>query len=173
MKKATLSPEDQVRSIHYKYEIPEEEVRALLSRGIRFGEIDQAALLSCLTDRPIEDILALRKEDPWGVIRKKLGLTAAVYEEVYLLHRADRLHRFYGIDTKRALALLAEGYPNHWIRLAYLLEQHTGKKTEDIVHDRKKSERWKAYAERVLHVNPEDFTKWIAETRNPALPVKK
>ena len=138
MKKATLSPEDQVRSIHYKYEIPEEEVRALLSRGIQFGEIDQAALLSCLTDRSIEDILALRKEDPWGVIRKKLGLTAAVYEEVYLLHRADRLHRFYGIDTKRALALLAEGYPNHWIRLAYLLEQHTGKKTEDIVHDRKK-----------------------------------
>lgn len=173
MKRASLSPEDQVRSIHFKYEIPEDRVQAALDRGFRFGDVDQAALLSCLSDASMEDILAMRKDDPWGVIKKKLGLTAAVYEKTYLLHRAERLERFYGISAKRALTLLEEGYPNHWIRLAYLLEQHTGVKTEDIVHSRKKSEKWKPWAERVLHVSPEDFTAWIAETRNPSLARKK
>lgn len=173
MKRASLSPEDQVRSIHFKYEIPEDRVQAALDRGFRFGDVDQAALLSCLSDASMEDILAMRKDDPWGVIKKKLGLTAAVYEKTYLLHRAERLERFYGISAQRALTLLEEGYPNHWIRLAYLLEQHTGVKTEDIVHSRKKSEKWKPWAERVLHVSPEDFTAWIAETRNPSLARKK
>ena len=173
MKKSTLSPEDQIWSIHYKYEIPEEQVQTLLERGIRFGEIDQAALLSCLSGKSLEEILAMRKEDPWGVIKKKLGLTPASYEKAYLLHRADRLHRFYGMEKERAFALLSEGYPNHWIRLAYLLEKHSGQKMEVIIHSRKKAERWKAYAERELHVQPEDFTRWIQETRNPALPVKK
>ena len=133
--------------------------------------VDQAALLSCLSDASMEDILAMRKDDPWGVIKKKLGLTAAVYEKTYLLHRSERLERFYGISAQRALNLLEEGYPNHWIRLAYLLEQHIGVKTEDIVHSRKKSE--KSWAERVLHVSPEDFTTWIAETRNPSLAKKQ
>lgn len=169
MKRAALSPEDQVRSIHFKYEIPEERVKAALEKGFRFGDVDQAALLSCLADKSMEDILAMRKEDPWGVIKRKLGLTAEVYEKEYLLHRAERLERFYGIPAMRALSLLEEGYPNHWIRLAFLLEQHTGMKTEDIVHSRKKSEKWKPWAERVLHVAPEDFTAWIAETRNPSL----
>lgn len=173
MKRASLSPEDQVRSIHFKYEIPEDRVQAALDRGFRFGDVDQAALLSCLSDASMEDILAMRKDDPWGVIKKKLGLTAVVYEKTYLLHRAERLERFYGISAQRALTLLEEGYPNHWIRLAYLLEQHIGVKTEDIVHSRKKSEKWKPWAERVLHVSPEDFTAWIAETRNPSLARKK
>ncbi len=56
MKRASLSPEDQVRSIHFKYEIPEDRVQAALDRGFRFGDVDQAALLSCLSDASMEDI---------------------------------------------------------------------------------------------------------------------
>lgn len=37
---------------------------------------------------------------------------------------------------------------------------------------RKKSEKWKPWAEARLGISPEDFTKWIAETRNPSLPKK-
>ena len=157
MKRSVPSPEDQVRSIHYKYDISEERVKAALD-GHRFGEVDEAALLSCLSGRPMEDILEMRKDFPWGVIRKKLNFTAESYEKAYFHHRAERLHRFYGVETERALSLL---------------EEHTGKKMEDIVNERKKSEKWKPWAERVLGVSPDDFTKWIAETRNPSLPVKK
>ena len=173
MKISTPSPSDQVRSLHYKYEIPEETAQHLISAGYRFLELDKAALLSCLSEQSIETILAMRKEDPWGIIEKKLGLTPDVYHKKYIAHRANRLHRFYGIEENRAAVLLEEGYPNHWIRLSYLLEQHTEEKAETIIHGRKKSEKWKPWAEAHLHVSPEDFTKWIAETRNPSLPVKK
>lgn len=74
MKRASLSPEDQVRSIHFKYEIPEDRVQAALDRGFRFGDVDQAALLSCLSDASMEDILAMRKDDPWGVIKRNWAL---------------------------------------------------------------------------------------------------
>ena len=75
MKISTTSPSDQVRSLHYKYEIPEETAQRLISEGYRFLELDKAALLSCLSEQPIETILAMRKEDPWGIIEKELGLT--------------------------------------------------------------------------------------------------
>ena len=53
MKVSTPSPSDQVRSLHYKYEIPEETARRLIAEGYRFLELDKAALLSCLSDQPI------------------------------------------------------------------------------------------------------------------------
>ena len=173
MRNTTPSLEDQVRSIHFKYEIPEATIEELLANGTRFLDLDKAALLSCLSGKPVETILAMRKEDPWGRIEKKLGLTPTLYHARYIAHRAHRLHCFYGVEEERAAALLEEGYPNHWIRLAYLLEQHTGTSMETIIHERKKSEKWKPWAEEHLHVSPEDFTAWIAETRNPSLPVKK
>ena len=172
MKTSSPSETDQIRSLHYKYEIPEETAEALIAKGYRFLELDKAALLSCLSGQSIETILAMRQEDPWGIIEKKLGLTPELYHKKYIAHRANRLHRFYGIEENRAAALLEEGYPNHWIRLSYLLEQHTGQKAETILHTRKKSEKWKPWDEAHLHVSPDDFTKWIAETRNPSLPVK-
>lgn len=172
MKRSEPTLNDQIRSIHYKYEIPQDKAEALLSSGLRFLEIDKAALLSILAEVPIDTILDMRKDDPWGRIQKKLGLTAALYEERLLRHRARRLHRFYGIPEDRAIPLLQDGYPNHWLRLAYLLEQHTGASMEDILAARKKSEKWKPWAETHLGISPEDFTKWIAETRNPSLPKK-
>lgn len=172
MKRSEPTLDDQIRSIHYKYEIPQDKAEALLSSGLRFLEIDKAALLSILAEVPIDTILDMRKDDPWGCIQKKLGLTATLYEERLLRHRARRLHRFYGIPEDRAIPLLQDGYPNHWLRLAYLLEQHSGTSMEDILAARKKSEKWKPWAEAHLGISPEDFTKWIAETRNPSLPKK-
>lgn len=125
MKRSEPTLDDQIRSIHYKYEIPQDKAEALLASGLRFLEIDKAALLSILAEVPIDTILDMRKDDPWGCIQKKLGLTATLYEERLLRHRARRLHRFYGIPEDRAIPLLQGGYPNHWLRLAYLLEKHT------------------------------------------------
>ncbi len=169
----TSPPEaDQIRSLHYKYEIPEETIKKLIADGYRFLEMEKAALLSCLSDESIEDILAMRKQDPWGIIQKKLDLTPEVYHQRFIAFQARKLHRFYGMEETRAAALLEEGYPLHWIRLSYLLEQHTDQTLETIIHSRTKAEKWKPWAEKHLGVSPEDFTKWIAETRNPSLPVK-
>lgn len=167
-----MTEEDVIRSVHHKYEIPEETVKHLLSEGVRSADIDKAALISCLSGKKIQDILALRKEQPWGRILKKLGLTGTVYEEKYNAHRAHRLHRFYGIEEMRAEKALEEGYPNHWIRMAYLLETKTGMKTEDILAMKTKNKKWKSWAEEHLGVSPEELSLWIRETRNPSLKPK-
>ena len=111
----------------------------------------------------------MTKDDPWGRIEKKLGLTPEIYSKRYIAHRADRLHRFYGMDAKRAETLLSEGYPNHWLRLAYLIEQHTGSLMENIVKARSKSMKWAPYVQQEFGISEETFKSWIAETRNPSL----
>lgn len=61
---------------------------------------------------------------------------------------------------------MKEGYPNHWIRLAYLLEVKMGKKMEEILTVKKKTPKWKEWAEINLGVKPEDFRSgsWKQET---------
>ena len=167
-----MTEEDQIRAVHHKYEIPEDTVKTLLKEGIRYLDIDKAALIACLSGKSIQEILARRKEQPWGKILKNLGLTGETYEEKYNAHRARRLHRFYGVEEKRAKKALEEGYPNHWIRMAYLLETKTGKPMEEILAIKTKSMKWKPWAEEHLGVAPEDLAKWILETRNPSLKPK-
>lgn len=100
MRSTEMSMDDQIRSIHHKYQIPEDEAKEILSRGFRFNDVDKAALLSCLSGKTAGEILVMRKDDPWGRIEKKLGLTPEIYSKRYIAHRADRLHRFYGMDAR-------------------------------------------------------------------------
>ena len=157
MKAAQMTREDEIRSISQKYEMDKEKVRDILERGVRYADADKAAL---------------RREEPWGRVQVRLGITGDRYDEKYFRHRARRLHRFYGVEETRAFNALKEGYPNHWIRLAYLLEVKTGKKMEEILTVKKKTPKWKEWAEINLGVKPEDFSQWILETRNPALKPK-
>ena len=78
MRSTEMSMDDQIRSIHHKYQIPEDEAKEILSRGFRFNDVDKAALLSCLSGKTAGEILDMRKDDPWGRIEKKLGLTPDV-----------------------------------------------------------------------------------------------
>lgn len=94
MRSTEMSMDDQIRSIHHKYQISEDEAKEILSRGFRFNDVDKAALLSCLSGKTAGEILDMRKDDPWGRIEKKLGLTPEIYSKRYIAHRADRLHRF-------------------------------------------------------------------------------
>ncbi len=87
--------------------------------------------------------------------------------------RARRLHRFYGVEETRAFNALKEGYPNHWIRLAYLLEVKTGKKMEEILTVKKKTPKWKEWAE--INLGGKTGQRFFAVdpgTRNPALKPK-
>ena len=172
MKAAQMTREDEIRSISQKYEMDKEKVRDILERGVRYADADKAALFACMTGKDIEEVLELRREEPWGRVQVRLGITGDRYDEKYFSHRARRLHLFYGVEEDRAFNALKEGYPNHWIRLAYLLEVKTGKKMEEILAVKKKTPKWKEWAEINLGVKPEDFSKWILETRNPALKPK-
>ena len=91
MRSTEMSMDDQIRSIHHKYQIPEDEAKEILSRGFRFNDVDKAALLSCLSGKTAGEILDMRKDDPWGRIEKKLGLTPEIYSKRYIAHRAKSM----------------------------------------------------------------------------------
>ena len=172
MKTAQMTREDEIRSISSKYELDKEKVRDILERGVRYADADKAALFACMTGKDIEEVLALRREEPWGRVQVRLGITGDRYDEKYFRHRARRLHRFYGLEGGRALNAVEGGDTNNWIRLADLHGVNTGKKIEGILTVKKKTPKWKEWAEINLGVKPEDFSQWIMETRNPALKPK-
>ena len=105
MRSTEMSMDDQIRSIHHKYQIPEDEAKEILSRGFRFNDVDKAALLSCLSGKTAGEILDMRKDDPWAASKRNSALTRKIYSKRYIAHRADRLHRFYGMDAKIAETL--------------------------------------------------------------------
>ena len=109
MKAAQMTREDEIRSISQKYEMDKEKVRDILERGVRYADADKAALFACMTGKDIEEVLALRREEPWGRVQVRLGITGDKYDEKYFSHRARRLHRFYGVEKDRAFKALKEG----------------------------------------------------------------
>ena len=64
MKAAQMTREDEIRSISQKYEMDKEKVRDILERGVRYADADKAALFACMTGKDIEEVLALRREEP-------------------------------------------------------------------------------------------------------------
>lgn len=164
-----MSLEEQAGRIHYKYEIPFDEAKALLAKGMRYTELDKAALLHAMTGRDLSGVLALRKKNPWGRVIKALDLEPALYGRLLHRHLARRLFRFYQVPEDRAFAMLEEGFPQHWIRISWLLETHTGAPMEKILAEKTKETRWKDWASAHLSVRPEDFDRWIRETKNPYL----
>ena len=74
MKAAQMTREDEIRSISQKYEMDKEKVRDILERGVRYADADKAALFACMTGKDIEEVLALRREEPWGRVQVRLGI---------------------------------------------------------------------------------------------------
>lgn len=164
-----MSTDEQASRIHCKYEVPFGEAKALLEKGIRYADLDKAALLHAMTGRDLDGVLALRKKNPWGRVIRALDLDPAMYGRLLHRHLARRLFRFYKVPEDRAFALLEQGFPQHWIRVAWLLETHTGTPMETITAEKTKETRWKDWAAAHLSVKPEDFEQWIRETKNPYL----
>ena len=52
------------------------------------------------------------------------------------------------------------------------IPEETLQEMEEILAVKKKTMKWKEWAEINLGVKPEDFSQWIMETRNPALKPK-
>lgn len=81
MKAAQMTREDEIRSISQKYEMDKEKVRDVLERGVRYADADKAALFACMTGKDIEEVLALRREEPWGRVQVRLGITGDRYDK--------------------------------------------------------------------------------------------
>lgn len=81
MKAAQMTREDEIRSISQKYEMDKEKVRDILERGVRYADADKAALFACMTGKDIEEVLALRREEPWGRVQVRLGITGDRYDK--------------------------------------------------------------------------------------------
>lgn len=78
----------------------------------------------------------------------------------------------YEMDKEKVRNILERGVRYADADKAALFACMTGKKMEEILTVKKKTPKWKEWAEINLGVKPEDFSQWILETRNPALKPK-
>lgn len=170
----TQLPEDeQIRILGVKYEISAYEARHRLAGGIRYMDLDKAAFYAWAAETTIDGVLALRKEKPWGIIERELGLNAQHLETARALFRARCMKRWWGFDEARTYAALGAGYPMHWVKVAWLLSEKSGMKMEDILKNRKRTQKWGEWAEENLHIPAGEVMALIKDHRNPSLPVKK
>lgn len=150
-----------------KYFVTPEEVKALLAEGEKFQDIQRAALYSYVTGRPVKEILALKKDEPW---ERVAVLTGAVGDRMYeksLELDAENLHRWWGIDKKMALHYLKQGYPTHYVKVAYVISKHSDWTMEAVLKDKKYGENWKAWCKRHLGIDGATYDAWIGEYKNP------
>lgn len=168
-----LPEEEQIRILGVKYEMSETEAKKRLAEGVRYMDLDKAAFYAWAADCAIDDVLALRKEDPWGIVERKLGLNAQKMETARALFRAQCMKRWWGFDETRTYAALGQGYPMHWVKVAWLLSEKSGMKMETILRTRKRTQKWGEWAESILHIPAADVMALIKSHRNPSLPLKK
>ena len=162
-----LTLEEMQLVLSRKYFITAEEVKALLSAGEKFQDIQRAALYSYVTGKPVKEILALKKDEPW---ERVAVLTGAVGDRMYeksLELDAENLHRWWGIDKKMALHYLKQGYPMHYVKAAYVISKHSDWTVDAVLKDKKYGENWKAWCKRNLGIDGETYDAWIGEYKNP------
>lgn len=150
-----------------KYFVTPEEVKALLAEGEKFQDIQRAALYSYVTGRPVKEILALKKDEPW---ERVAVLTGAVGDRMYeksLELDAENLYRWWGIDKKMALHYLKQGYPMHYVKVAYVISKHSDWTVDAVLKDKKYGENWKAWCKRHLGIDGATYDAWIGEYKNP------
>lgn len=168
-----LPEEEQIRILGVKYEMTAAEVRRYLAEGFRYMDLDKAAFYAWAADVSLDDVLALRREDPWGIIERKLGLNPQKVETARALLRARCMKRWWGFDEARTYAALGAGYPVHWVKVAWLLSEKSGMKMETILRTRKRTQKWGAWAEENLGIPGATVMELIKAHRNPTLPKKE
>lgn len=168
-----LPEEEQIRILGVKYEMTPETVKAYLSGGVRYMDLDKGALYAAAADVSLDDVLALRKENPWGVVERLLGLSPDTMEAGRRHFRARCMKRWWGFDEIRSYAALSDGYPMHWVKIAWVLSEKSGVAMEDILRTRKRTISWGAFGEENLGIPAEEVMALIKSHRNPSLPKKE
>lgn len=159
--------EEKIRILHGKYDISEEEARNLLKEDTSFSDLKRVCLWSVIAKRPVSEVLALKRDNPWDRLPVLLKVTPQEYLDRNLALRAHQLHSWWGFDEKACYQAMEEGYPMHYVKIATILSRHTGKPMSFFLKDRKASESWIAYCARTLGISEDTYNQWIGEYKNP------
>lgn len=159
--------EEKIRILQGRYDISKEEAISLLGKDISFRTLDKICFWSVISRRPAEDVMALKKDNPWDRLSVLLKVSPQAYHDRRLALRANQIHRWWGFDEKSSFKAMQEGYPMHYVKIAWILSKHTGKPMKFFLEDRKASESWKSYCKRTLGISEDMYDTWIDEYRNP------
>ena len=166
-KRQPYTMEEKIRILHGKYDISEAEARTLLKEDIPFRELDRICLWSVIARRPASYVLSLKRDNPWDRPMVLLKVTPQQYHDRNLALRAHQLHSWWGFDEKASYRAMANGYPMHYVKVAWTLSKHTGKPMNFFLKDRKSSESWTDYCARTLKISEDTYKEWIGEYKNP------
>ena len=75
-----LTMEEMQTVLSQKYFVTPEETKSLIDSGTSFRDLERAAKLSYISGKPVKDILALKKDEPWQRVEVLIG---AVGEKAY------------------------------------------------------------------------------------------
>lgn len=167
-RRTEMTEEEMKTVLSRKYFMTPEEAEAFLQKDVAFRELEKAALYSYVSGRNVEEILALRREEPWQRVQALIGATGQKLYDRQIEMKAENLERWWGIDREIGLHYLRKGYPMHYVKVSWILSNHTGRTMDWILQDRKYRESWKDWAKRQLGISPETYDRWIGEYKNPA-----
>lgn len=162
-----MTEEQMVTILTQKYFLTEADAKEKLAAGTNFRELEKAALYSYISGKSVDEILALKKDEPWQRVEVLVGAVGDRRREGELRMKAENLSRWWGIDKKTAFRLMKKGWPMHYVKVAWILAKHSDLTVEDILADKKYPENWKAWTLRRLGADAETYDAWIAEYPNP------
>ena len=68
-----LTLEEMQTVLSQKYFVTPEETKSLIDSGTGFRDLERAAKLSYVSGKPVKDILALKKDEPWQRVEVLIG----------------------------------------------------------------------------------------------------
>lgn len=164
-----LPEEEQYRLLWEKYDMSPEKAKELKAKGFSYYDLDKASMYAFVAEKPVEEILELRRENPWMKIELILKITPQLLHDRDLLRKARCAEKWWGISADLVYRKFMEGYPIHYIRMAYILSLHSDWTVDEILEKRKRSVKWAVWAKENLGVDPEDLKTWIKAMPNPSV----
>ena len=126
-----LPEEEQYRLLWEKYGLSEEKARALKGKGFSYYDLDKGSMYAYVAQKPLEDVLELRRENPWMKVELLLDITPQLLHDRDLLRKAECAEKWWGIKADLVYRKFMEGYPIHYIRMAYIISQHSSMTVEE------------------------------------------
>lgn len=166
-KPKAYSLEEKKTILVKKYELADNEADKLLRLDMPFCEVDRLCFYAYISQKSINEVAALKKDNPWDRVLYLLNITPQKYHDRRLRLRAYWIHEWWGFDEDRSYNAMNQGYPMHYVKIAWILSVHTGKDMSFFLNDRKASESWPHYCMRTLGITEETYNSWIGEYRNP------
>lgn len=165
VEKRQFSPAQAAERLAETYGVSKETVLNQFTSGVKFRDIHRAAFLAKASDRPLDEVLALKKSDnTWKDVAQTLGVTREKAKATRHTLVADRLNAKLGFDRATTLDLLGQGYKPRDITVAGLLAENTGKAPADVLALKKINNTWRDVAG-TLGVSDETFKQDMTKLR--------